>query len=461
METFRLDDVVLLLGNSFIFYGVGYGLLDHHASGSQLLGAFTLGNVAVHLVVSVFIHRQHLADRNLYDLVTGLSLVFATIAIPVQLNGNWVTLLWVGEALLLFWIGRTRPASLYEKLAYPMMLLAFISLIHDWLVGYESYTPEKPETRLTPIFNLIFLTSSLFIAAFGAINRLNQNPSYSSPLAPGAHSFFSLLMKAILLLSLYFACYLEIEVYWGQLFTDSYVNVVDGQAASSYHQNHDLYRFKNLWLINYSLLFVSLLAWLNVNRVKDGPLGTINWGLIALGILLFLTQGLYELSELQASYLDQSLPQYHPTGIFHIAIRYVSLCFVVGALLAAYQYVQQAFMQRSFRVPFDFLLHASVLWIISSELVYWMDMSDSTKTYQLGLSILWGSYALFLIALGIWKQKKYLRVSAIILFGVTLGKLFIYDLASLDTVAKTIVLVSLGVLLLIISFLYNKYKGII
>jgi uncharacterized membrane protein len=68
---------------------------------------------------------------------------------------------------------------------------------------------------------------------------------------------------------------------------------------------------------------------------------------------------------------------------------------------------------------------------------------------------------LILIGLGIWKKKKYLRIGAIALFGITLYKLFFYDISDLDTIAKTIVFVSLGALLLIISFLYNKYKQII
>ena len=90
-----------------------------------------------------------------------------------------------------------------------------------------------------------------------------------------------------------------------------------------------------------------------------------------------------------------------------------------------------------------------------------MDLSGSEQSYKLGLSILWGLYALLLIALGIWKNKKYLRIGAIILFSFALIKLFFYDISSLNTISKTIVFVSLGILLLIISFLYNKYKHII
>ena len=83
----------------------------------------------------------------------------------------------------------------------------------------------------------------------------------------------------------------------------------------------------------------------------------------------------------------------------------------------------------------------------------------SDASYKLALSILWGVYALFLVVIGIWKNKKHLRIGAIIIFTLTLVKLFAYDISHLNTISKTIVFVSLGILLLIISFLYNKYKA--
>ena len=112
-------------------------------------------------------------------------------------------------------------------------------------------------------------------------------------------------------------------------------------------------------------------------------------------------------------------------------------------------------------MPFDILLHTIILWVASSELIHWIDLGAVTQSDKLGLSILWGIYALLLIVLGIWKKRKYLRIGAIVLFTVTLLKLFLYDIVHMDTIAKTIVFVSLGILLLIISFLYNKYKQVI
>ena len=112
-------------------------------------------------------------------------------------------------------------------------------------------------------------------------------------------------------------------------------------------------------------------------------------------------------------------------------------------------------------MAFDGLLYITIIWVLSAEMITWLSILQYPETFKLGLSILWGVYALVLIVLGIWKKKKHLRIGGIGLFAVTLAKLFLYDIAGLNTISKTIVFLSLGLLLLIISFLYNKYKSII
>lgn len=460
-EKFEIHDILLLLANSFVFYGVGYAILSTHETGNQFLGLFTLTNAIAHFIVSAIIYKQKLADRNLFYLISGLVLVFITITIPVQLDGNWVTLLWVGEAALLFWIGRTKNVTVYEKLSYPLMALALFSIVHDWSTVYDTYNPENLETRITPLMNINFLTSLLFISAFGFINFLNQNKSYPSALISqkGLSKLVSFSIPAILLFTLYYAFRMEIATYWNQLYSDSVLTInTDGQQYSNNYRNYDLSKFKTIWIINYSLLFVSILSFLNFKKLRNQQLGLINLGLITLTVAVFLFQGLYVLSELRESYLEQTLSQYYQRGIFNIGIRYVSFAFVALTLVSCFKYVRQDFMQRDFKMAFDFMLYTSILWIASSELINWMDIAEPTQSYKLGLSILWGIYSLFLIAVGIWKKKKHLRIGAIALFGVTLIKLFFYDISHLNTIAKTIVFVSLGVLLLIISFLYNKYK---
>ncbi len=458
-EKFKIDDTILLLANSFIFYGIGYSIFSNEPAWEVFLGAFTLFNAILHFIVSLVVFRQKLPKKNLYYLVAGLVLVFITIAIPVQLKGHWITLLWAGEAALLFWIGRTKNVPVYEKLSYLLMLLAFFSIIHDWtMVNFV-----EPKTKVTPLLNINFLSSLLFIAAFAFINIINLKNNRISELVSHKKlaKIISFAIPTILLFTIYYTFVVEIEMYWNRLFQDSAININSNTEYPNYYWNYDLIKFKIIWVINYSLLFVALLAFLNHKRLKKPILGIINIVLIGLALFAFLTEGLFNLSELRESYLEQTMAQYYKIDIFYIVIRYISFVFVALALAAYYQYVRQNFIKRSLNMSFDFILYISVLWIASSELINWLEIAKSAESYKFGLSILWGIYSLLLIVLGIWKKKRHVRIGAIVLFSITLVKLVIYDISHLNNIAKTLVFVLLGVLLLIISFLYNKYKHII
>jgi len=463
-EKFEIQDILLLLVNAFIFYGTGYSILQDHTTGAQLLGLFTLCNAIIHFTISAVIYRQKLADRNLFFMVAGLSLVFITIAIPVQLDGNWVTLLWAGEALLLFWIGRTKNVPVYEKLSYPLMILAFISLLQDWTTVYDRFVPGIPQTSITALFNINFLSSLLFIAAFSSIYLLNRNKKYFSASHgnKGLQNIVSFVIPAILLFTIYYACRMEIATYWNQLYKSSEIVInAKGQNHGEHYRNTDLPAFRTIWIINYSALFLIILSFVNIKKIKDRQLAFITLALNTMTIIVFLLPGLYALSELRDSWLAKNTTAYFKTSFLNIEIRYISFALVALLLFACFRYTRQDLLKYSFRMGFDLLLHITILWAASSELISWMEIGRSAQSYKLGLSILWGIYALLLIALGIWKKRKHLRIGAIALFAVTLVKLFFYDIADLNTIAKTIVFVSLGVLLLIISFLYNKYKHII
>ncbi|MFK5958266.1 MAG: DUF2339 domain-containing protein [Lutibacter sp.] len=453
-EKFNITDILLLLANSFVFYGFGYSILDSHEIGTQLLGVFTLCNGLLHFFVSIIIYKQKLGDKNLFYLVSGLVLIFITIAIPVQLDGNWVTLLWIGEAALLFWIGRTKKIPIYEYISYPLMALAVFSIHQDWSMNYNQGYFNIKAIKITPILNIHFLTSLLFISSFGFIYWLNTDKKYLSPLKSELLKIISFLIPAVLLSTLYLAFRLELENYWQNLYNESILTINEYEQNT----NYDLIKFKTIWVLNYSLLFVSVLSFLNIKKLKNRLLGKINLVLNAFAILVFLLQGLYAISELRESYLEKTLANYYEISTFNIGIRYVSFGFIVLLLISFYKYISQEFMKVDLKMAFDLLLHTTILWILSSELINLMDLSGSSESYKLGLSILWGIYSLSLISLGIWKTKKHLRIGAIGLFAITLLKLFFYDISHLNTISKTIVFLSLGILLLIISFLYNKFK---
>jgi hypothetical protein len=214
------------------------------------------------------------------------------------------------------------------------------------------------------------------------------------------------------------------------------------------------------------MLFLALISFINLSKLKSVAFGLINLALNVLVLFIFLTLGLYYLSELRESYLRPDEVQYFARSTFHILIRYFSYAFCAGLLFACYLYIKQKFLQeiideKSLHLAFDFIFYLSILFLASSELLNLMDIFGYQDSYKLGLSILWGVYALLMIILGIYRHKKHLRIGAIALFAITLAKVFLYDIADLNTISKTIVFVSLGILMLIVSFLYTKYKSLI
>lgn len=454
-DKFQVGDIVLIMLNSFIFYGFGIAWLYEYEGGENYLGLFTVFNALIHFAITVIIFKRKLADRKLFFLTAGFVLTFITIAVPVQLDGNWVTLIWAFEAALLFWIGRTKKVGFYEYLSYIMAGLAFFSLTMDW---GESYSWRMSSNEWSVIANTTFLTSILCASAFGFMNWIQVK--FGLDQKSVVQKIMSIGIPVLFLSTLYFSIYLEIEQYWSNTYQASKVNI-DSSAGNYPEYNYNIKDFESIWLILYTMIFIGSLGLINRFKIKNKTLGIVTITAALLATFIFLTNGLYILSELRENYISQELAEYYNVGAYNIYIRYISFAVFSFLLFTIYKIAQNQQIKINYKIPFEILLHISIIWVTSSELLNWMDIAGSNQSYKLGLSILWGIYALLLIALGIWKKKKYLRIGAIILFSLTLIKLFFYDISSLNTISKTIVFVSLGILLLIISFLYNKYKNII
>ncbi len=463
-ENFAAENVGLILANSFIFYGLGYGILQQHGGYENYFGLFTVINAGIHFVFALVVSRIRRVPHDISYLMAALVLIFVTIAIPVQFKGNWLTLVWTMEALLLFWIGRKKQIPLYEYFSYPVMFLASFSLFNDWQKA-NHYSAEILAGRYF-FGNGIFITSILYAAAFGIIFYVNKDERYKPALTEELRRVLGYAAAGLGLIAIYNAFRIEIDVYFNyQMYRTAVADpALPGQGILK--EDQDLEIFNILWQLNYTMLFLSVLGWLNIRRFKNAGVAVVNLIFNALVILVFLSAGLFFFGQFRENYLLQTDAELFPRGIFHILIRYITYVFAAGVFFVSYRYTKQAFLTKFdefgyLKPMFDFGFYVSVWLVLSSELINWMALGGYPNSYRLGLSILWGVYALCLIILGIYQKNKNLRIGAIALFGVTLVKLFFYDIVDLDTISKTIVFVSLGILLLIISFLYNKYKALI
>jgi hypothetical protein len=80
---------------------------------------------------------------------------------------------------------------------------------------------------------------------------------------------------------------------------------------------------------------------------------------------------------------------------------------------------------------------------------------------QMWLSVGGLLHSILLMGYGIWKRIPSLRILAIVLFGVAILKIFIYDLSFLETLYRIFSFIGLGLILLAVSYLYQRYKSVI
>ena len=71
-------------------------------------------------------------------------------------------------------------------------------------------------------------------------------------------------------------------------------------------------------------------------------------------------------------------------------------------------------------------------------------------------SALWMGYGALLMAIGFWRKSAFFRWQALFLIAATIVKVFIYDVSQLDRGYRILSFMILGVLLLAVSFVYQK-----
>jgi uncharacterized membrane protein len=72
-------------------------------------------------------------------------------------------------------------------------------------------------------------------------------------------------------------------------------------------------------------------------------------------------------------------------------------------------------------------------------------------------SLAWGVYAVALLGLGIWRATPRLRLVSLVFLSLTVGKVFLYDLAMLTGLYRVLSFLALGLALIMVSMIYQRY----
>ena len=82
---------------------------------------------------------------------------------------------------------------------------------------------------------------------------------------------------------------------------------------------------------------------------------------------------------------------------------------------------------------------------------------EHTQTRDLTVSLAWVAYALVLLVLGVTGRRTGLRWASLVLLLLTIGKVFLFDLGHLQGLHRAASVAGLGVSLLVVSLLYQRF----
>ena len=454
---FSKIEYFILIANTFIFFGMGLLILKDIAS--NLTGLFTLLLAVYNVMYATILYKKFGLDKNAVYLLIGLALTFVTLTIPIQFNGNQITLFWSAEVVLLFWLSQKSKIEAFKLGAIIVQVLSVISVLIDW----ELYASSA---ELSVVLN------PLFIAGFGVSVSLFLSYWLMKKEANIVTKFFTLdidFYKTIVLVAFVLVTY-----FTGLLEMNYQANQFLENTASA-----------RAFPITYHFVFVAFLLFF-AEKLKKKNIEKVV--LLISGISIFLFIG--NLYEIPSNEIVQNLVLSMDSNYafyFHYIIL-GCLSYFGFQLFTKTSTVFHIKPTQSKWLPWLFVF--AVVYTLSNEImIHGLHFSDinatisevetldqeylkynlvetkiseiKTQIIKIGYPILWGVFSFVFLIIGIKKQSKILRIIALSLLGVTILKLFVYDIKNVSETGKIIAFILLGVLILIISFVYQKIKKLV
>ncbi len=425
--------------NSPLYYAALYAVVNpyYHA----VMPMITLLYGSVYTVAFLLLRAkqpQNVFTSVRYVLTAIVALVGAT---AIYFDNSATVIGWAVEAVVLLWIGVRWNLSAVRYAALGLLILTILRL----LALDDSYSAEH--FRL--FWNMRVLTWSVVITALLlcalAYNRAEER--FKSLIITTLHSAWSALLFVLLTL--------ETVLYYQAQSPEVMVHVLQFRTMQTLVIVWLMYAIFMVWVglraVLMPLLYCGLVAAL-VSAVVGVTGGfayipatdfmpILNIRSMALLSCLAAFAGIRTIVQRQQSFIAIWL-DYVVQGC-GIAMIVVAFTLLTGE-------TSDVFQQK---ISF---LHASG-W--SAQMMIALEGLENMR--KLLLSLLWLLYSIALLAFGIARRVRGLRLAAILLFGISILKVFLFDLSFLQTPYRILSFIALGGILLFVSYLYQRYKDVI
>ena len=443
-KAFLMFELSILISNTFLYYSAGMFILKG-IHGGLYQGLFTILIAAFNFIFAYLLYRNKKVDANLVYMLIGLVLTFVTLSAPIQLEGNYITLFWSAEAVLLLWLSQKSNIKLMKVGSIIITFLMIVSLLLDW--GNEYRVLDG----ILPLFiNKAFAATCMVVASLSATIFLLKKEKEESLFLNFNIKLYANILEFVFLLVAYFGGLLEVHY----------------QFESRFEWVHAYLDITPVYTCCYNLLFILLFSvyvrYRNIKLLEVFPIVASLF--ISLVYLIYYNEVVVDIRN---EYLLTS-----PELGFHYYFHYVNVLLLFVLLAYAFTVLKIKVAKASTQYS-AYLWAASfaTIYVMSAELVNIVLVSSfhpdsdmyalSHQIYKVGFPILWGVSSFVLMVLGMKFKIKTLRIISLTIFGVALLKMFIFDIQEMSEGGKIAAFISLGVLLLIISFMYQKLKKIL
>ena len=405
--------VFVIITNNFVYLLSGILFLRNMGLSFKASGLLSLFIALVNLGLVLWLWKSRKDYKFLVHTTLGLVLTFVSITIPIQLDGNYITLLWASEMVLLLWLYVQSKIRVYEYAAKILVGLTFVSYLMDvYSVMFEHHS-------LSTIFLNSSFATSLFVGlATGAFALLMEYyHQFFSTARRLKYSFWNPLMLIISVAILYYTFMMEFSLYFEGATRSGAMFLFTAVSISSV-----CYTFRKRFPITKHLTSYILAIGANV------LVYIINiWG-------------------------DQRIWTSPP-----VVLPWLTAAFVIANLYyVARLYYTTIGIKPRFTVYINVL--ATFIWVTMVRSFLWQVGVDE---FSAGLSLSLSIAGFVQMGLGMRLHQKVLRMVSLATFGIVLLKLVFDDLWAMPTIGKIIVFIILGLILLILSFLYQKLKDVL
>jgi uncharacterized membrane protein len=438
---FIAQDFILLLLNTFFYAVWGLFCLDFMGNTDQR-GFFSAAIGIFNLLASRVMLRGLKRDTTILYLLIGITLTFISLAAPLQLHGNYITLFWASEAVLLFWLFTRSKISLLQIGSLLVWVAMLISLLMDWTTIYLGHSASLPI-----VFNKGVATG-LYAAAATFVLMLLRRRYTAMHTSPGSGSILPgpSVLYAVAVILFYISGVLEIIYQFQIRFPDTTV--------------HHLYFY---------LFTVILIAGLHYGSGRSQRLHiqkNVLLTLSSVSVLLYLLL-------IPGVYYAQAYLLAADGATLHFSAHWLGVIVLIGLIVTSFRSLLQTDEKGTRLVAEEltwvFCITAVLLITIETHLLInalFYDGRDSLAALRetfvrAVMPVLWGLCSFVLMWMGMRYRYKNLRIISLVLFGLTLFKLFVFDIRNISPAGKIIAFFCLGVLLLLVSFMYQRLKKMI